>query len=403
MHAFTPPSPLDEHDPATVRLVRWLAIVHACYLFSFEYFTEIETMFALTDSERMFFEKMIFNGMAEFRHVNRIPITTTTNLVGRPEAREVEGPTRTRLSGRLLLNGGGKDGLVSASLLDDSEMSFELFQVGTSAAQASTAKVLHKQPIVFRRHLDSRWMHEGKYQGHRPTSAAIAITAILTAYSAGYKDVIASNESSSNETTLHVDDVSVNHQYTKSYEFEQDISNLLAQHHVPVRYFSLLRPLHELQIVELLHQRPYLHESFVSCNHGFRRGVWCLTCAKCAFIALITTAVSPDLAERALKTERPIALAALHPHIATLVDPALEKPLECVGTLNECQVAAKLILQQHAELLPDSLRELFARTTAHITQPEIDRLRTELNSTHGIPQNEYRSVLEALAQRTSLR
>lgn len=389
-HRFILAPHTTETDTTVRRLARWLAIIHSCYLFSIDYFTELSVDFPMTDAERDFFEKTIFNGMAEFRYVNAIPIATKTSIISQA-ATESPLVSNRPLEGRLLLNGGGKDGLVSASLLQSAELPFELFQIGTGVAQSRAAKALAKTPIVFKRLMDQR-RADGQYQGHCPTSAAIAIAAVLTAYVTGKRDVIASNESSANEPTLELDGIVINHQYSKSLEFEQDINHLLQDHEINVRYFSLLRPLHEVQIVKILESYPDVWQSFISCNHGFRKGYWCMRCAKCAFIALVTTGTSPALARAIFGTDQALATPALLPHVQSLVDPHIIKPLECVGTLTECQVAAHLILQNGTTPLNQELRELFEKTSSHITQEHINDTLHILSVNHLIPQSDYATV-----------
>lgn len=393
-HQFTLPSEVNPGDDAVRRLARWLAVIHSCYLFTIEYFTDIVTDFPLSDEERRFFEKTIYNGMAEFRYVNSLPIDLTTTVRGtgnpQPPAQTFGSP-----SGRLLLNGGGKDGLVSAMLLRDSNLDYELFQIGTGVAQAKAATAIGKTAFVFRREMDEH-RTSGQYKGHCPTSAAIAIAAALTAYTNGKRDVIASNESSANEPTLELDGVVVNHQYSKSVEFEHDINDLLVTCRVPVRYFSLLRPLHELQIITLLATYPDIWTQFISCNHGFRRGYWCMACAKCAFISLVTTAISPALASTVFSTDDALQTPALFDHVASLVDPHITKPLECVGTLIECQVAAKRIAANSEITLSPEMRTLLERTSQHVTDDHADAVLHRLDEHHLIPATDYSLVVELI-------
>jgi hypothetical protein len=393
-HRFALTPHATDTDATVHRLARWLAVIHSCYLFSIDYFTELATDFPLTDAERAFFEKTIFKGMAEFRYVNTIPIATKT-IITTPSTATLATTTARILEGRLLLNGGGKDGLVSASLLRAAGIDFELFQIGTGVAQSRAAKILSKTPVIFQRFMDERRMG-GQYQGHRPTSAAIAIAAILTAYVTGKRDVIASNESSANEPTLEHDGIVINHQYSKSLEFEKDINDLLKGHEIDVRYFSLLRPLHEVQIVKILESYPEVWRSFISCNHGFRKGIWCMKCAKCAFIALVTTGTSPELARAIFETDQALATPALFPHIQSLVDPHIIKPLECVGTLTECQVAAYSILKNPSLTLSPELRNLFEKTSSHITQEHVSATLHMQGTDHLIPHPGYTKALNLM-------
>ena len=62
---------------------------------------------------------------------------------------------------------------------------------------------------------------EGYINGHTPFSAIVAFSSVLTAALNGQKYITLSNENSANEST--VKDSKVNHQYSKSYEFELDL------------------------------------------------------------------------------------------------------------------------------------------------------------------------------------
>lgn len=289
-----------------------------------------------------FFEKLIFNGLAEFRFVNNIPLDTRTTLQPSSLEDRFEDYTGPHLDGRLLLNGGGKDGLTSGALLAAADLPFTLFEVGSGVAQTRTAQKLAVPRLAFKREMDER-RYEGKYRGHFPTSAAIAFSALLTAYVTGNREVIASNENSANEANLELNGIVVNHQYSKSVEFEGDLRELLDGFGLPLRYFSLLRPFHELQIIALFAQHPHLASSFISCNYGYRSGAWCKRCAKCAFIALAFSAVAPQLMHDIFANDQAVTSPELEQHIRELVQPESQKPLECVGTLHECQIAASLI------------------------------------------------------------
>lgn len=393
-HAFIAPAPLDAKDAITRKLVQWLAVIHSMYLFSFGYITDISTTFYLDDDERKFFETLFDNGLAEFRYVNSIPITTKTTVHGKSDS--AAKPTLThppkQLHGRLLLNGGGKDGIVSGQLLESSGLDFKLFQVGKGKAQAMTKHLLGVDSIVFTRKMDERW-RTGKLSGHRATSAAVAIAATLSAYTLGYKDVVTSNESSANDANIAIDGVLINHQYSKSFQFEVDFSDLLSAHSIPVRYFSILRPLHELQIARMLASTPTNAGQFVSCNHGFRKGYWCMRCAKCAFIALILTAVSPDFASATLGTGA-LNKPELLPHISALVSDTNAKPFECVGTLEECRLAAMMILGGNYPLSSE-LRALFNSQTANIDSSDIDRLFASFDVMNRIPRD-YNAAMERM-------
>ncbi|HEY4160873.1 MAG TPA: hypothetical protein VGM08_02305 [Candidatus Saccharimonadales bacterium] len=362
---YTLPHPVQAStDPLTIKLCQWVALSGGFGLFSVEYFDEIVCDFGLTADEVAFFEKILFMGLGEFRLVNNIPLDkhTTVRGIGTPIIVSADAPKGKH--GTLLLNGGGKDGSVSAYLLQQAGISFTWFQRGESVAQRNVAEAWDAPVVKVMRELDPNRQNR-KYAGHRPTSAGIAMVAVLAAHLFGYTEIVASNEASANEGNLTHEGFTVNHQYSKSLEFERDLQTLLRTFHTNIDYFSLLRPLYELQIAQLT---PYLNDkqlaAITSCNHGTKKGYWCLACAKCAFVILAVTASSVKTAEKIWENPAVINTSTLRPYLVELLDPDVTKPLECVGTLAECQLAAHLILEQYPDLLDGQTRKLFEKYAA---------------------------------------
>jgi hypothetical protein len=142
----------------------------------------------------------------------------------------------------------------------------------------------------------------------------------------------------------------VNHQWTKSAEYEQALQEYAARW-LPggPSYCSPLRPLYELQIIRSL--APHMDEYFQtqSCNKLKGRG-WCLCCAKCAWVFLATTALFGR--ETAITKEggdmltNP-ELSGLYLAMAGLDG---DKPFECTGTESEVRSAIVTAAQQGSSL-----------------------------------------------------
>ncbi len=355
------PATLDE---TAMKLCEWMAIITSLSSYSIAYFTEIVCDFPLNSEEIAFFETLFFHGLGEFRLVNNIPLSTRTRLRGNGKRQIIKPPSTRKKSvtqGPLLLNGGGKDGSVSAQLLTESNMPFTWFQRGDSVAQRDVTGVWEAPVFVVTRHLDPKRLNR-RYSGHRPMSAGIAILALLSAHLYNYSDVIASNEASANEGNAEIDGFTVNHQYSKSFAFERDMQHLLDAFGIDVHYFSLLRPLHELQIAFLATRlKPAQLEAITSCNNGTSTGTWCMSCAKCAFVALVITAADPSAAAAIWGDSTALCTPGLRKHLIALLDPGVDKPLECVGTLDECQLAAYLVLARHDLALDEPTRTLLTK------------------------------------------
>jgi hypothetical protein len=82
---------------------------------------------------------------------------------------------------------------------------------------------------------------QGGLNGHVPVTAINSAISTLVAVLGGFDPVVFANERSADEETLTVNGARVNHQYSKSYEFERLFAAAAAE--VGVGYFSLTRQL----------------------------------------------------------------------------------------------------------------------------------------------------------------
>ena len=83
--------------------------------------------------------------------------------------------------------------------------------------------------------------------------------------------------------------MTINHQRSKSFEFEKLFDEYAKKHINPsIQYYSKLRSLFERQITEKFSHHKQYFELFSSCNRNFhlagaRTNRWCLICPKCLF------------------------------------------------------------------------------------------------------------------------
>jgi len=133
----------------------------------------------------------------------------------------------------------------------------------------------------------------------------------------------------------------VNHQWTKSYEFEAAIGGY-RDRWLPgaAGYSSPLRPLYELQIIASLSGDVDAYLRTASCNRA-PAGAWCRSCAKCAWVFLATAALfGHALAIRKIGADMfaDPALAGVYQEMAGLTG---TKPFECTGTEGEVRAAIR--------------------------------------------------------------
>lgn len=192
----------------------------------------------------------------------------------------------------------------------------------------------------------------GALNGHVPVTAIVSMIAVLVAVREDFSAVVMSNENSANTGTLFGGDVGeVNHQYSKSFEFESLLSQELKSCGlVDFEYFSLLRPFSELSICREFAQRGNHFGEFVSCNANFRRSQteagpqWCMRCSKCLFVHL---AMTPFLTEENMMRifgNNPLNDEGLLPLYEALIEvDGKSRPFDCVGGPDESRAAFSML------------------------------------------------------------
>ena len=296
--------------------------------------------FALTESQKAFWKKLYYNGLGEFLYLNGIAVSENELMeieaVGRKVFAEVNLPLEEKT---LVPVGGGKDSVVTLECLRQ-EMPVTPLIVNPRGATLNcvkTAGYKEDEFIVINRTLDPTMLKlnaEGYLNGHTPFSALLAFISILVAFGSRSKYIALSNENSANEST--VPGTNINHQYSKSIEFESDFRNYVAENlNKDVQYFSFLRPLSELQIAKLFSECEAYRSVFRSCNVGSKTDSWCGHCPKCLFTWII---LSPFLSRERLVDifgKDLMSDESLRPIFEELNGTAAVKPFECVGTVEE--------------------------------------------------------------------
>ncbi|HEU4914889.1 MAG TPA: hypothetical protein VFT16_05850 [Candidatus Saccharimonadales bacterium] len=348
-----------------------------------------------------FLGKTYQKGLGELFYVNQLDPNTP---VAFPATMQSKQPVTVHGEGKLIGLGGGKDSLVTVELLRQADQNLATWSLNHQSQLT---------PLVERVGLPHYWVErewdpqlaqlKGKsYSGHVPISAIFACVGAVVCILSGKRDNVVSNEQSANEPTLHYQGVDINHQYSKSQEFEQDFQQILAHNFGDsLRYYSFLRPYSEVRIGELFATIGFekYKDVFSSCNRAFihtsDRMSWCGECSKCAFVYMV---LAPFIKEDDLN--------ALWHGKNLLKDPALEttyrnllgiegdKPLDCVGEVKESREAMHLSQSIYPKLrekyqfelpedysyrtlgsdqMPADVKELFAKVTAPFEQNDGQR------------------------------
>lgn len=307
----------------------------------------------LSRQQKRWWKELYYNGLGEFFYVNEIDEVTVSDFM-EIEAKEKDIEKiylKDDFGGFLVPVGGGKDSVVSLELLKEMEEEVTTFSINRIEATKKVIDVYDEKvgDILIRRKLDQGLIElnkEGYLNGHTPFSAIVAFASSLTALLFKKQYIALSNETSANEST--VINTSINHQYSKSFSFERDFrwyfSELIF---APISYFSLLRPLSELQIAKLFAKYEKYHKIFRSCNAGSKEGIWCRSCSKCLFVYII---LAPFLSEEALVEifeENLLDKESLDVYFRELTGLNENKPFECVGTRREVLASVKHVLLEN--------------------------------------------------------
>ena len=349
-------SPLED-DPAFWRLIFSLGMAELVSYWKIACPPKVRLCDKLIDKEQEdWWKRLYFGGLGEFFYRNGIETDFDSFMQFEYEdppyyAIDPEQPAqRTDLSGYLIPVGGGKDSIVTLNLLKDQLANAYAYQINhrdSSEKAALLAGIPKERILEVKRTLDPNMLRlnkEGYLNGHTPFSAIVAFSAALTAYVNGLKAVILSNESSASEST--VSEAEVNHQYSKSYQFERDFSEYEQKYlRCGVQYFSLLRPLTEFQIARYFAALPTAyHEIFRSCNAGAKQDKWCGHCAKCLFVTVILSPFLPyQEIVRIIGTDM-LNQADNLPVLQELCGALPNKPFECVGSRKEVNIALCLAI-----------------------------------------------------------
>jgi UDP-N-acetyl-alpha-D-muramoyl-L-alanyl-L-glutamate epimerase len=306
----------------------------------------------------------------------------------------------------LAFSGGGKDSLVALKLLERGGLSFATLGYahsiyGPAAPQhallerlsATSSRARAERQWVVDDFLDSPVLALRPELGVKSLLAAETPASLFAtlplALARGYRGLVLAHEASANASNLVWRGEEVNHQWGKSWEAEVLLDAYVREELLAdVRYFSVLQPVHDEVIFELLARDAALFPLTHSCNV---RKPWCGACAKCAYVWLQASAhLPPAIVEAAFRDdlgERPENDRILR----ELLGLAGHMPFECVGSVDEARLALSLVprpLGPRLECMANEIGPIDARALA--------RPFVALGERHGMPAHVAEVVMPQL-------
>lgn len=337
---------------------------------------------------------------AQWRYENDLPHERGPEIL-QPAVDGVAAPVeRTHAAADLLLLcGGGKDSLVSMKLLERagqaySSLAYSSSVYGTAGPQHELIDGLLDHGTPRRRHrqwiydslIDAPVLELGSAMGLRGMTAAETPSSIFAALpialAHGYGHLVVGHERSANVGNLvwQATGEEVNHQWGKSFEAEELLTNYVREHLVQdVAYWSILQPIYDVVIFNLLRRDLDAVPATHSCNV---RKPWCGRCPKCAYVGLGYLAYLP--VEQAMSIFGGNLLDAEDNLLSYRQMLGLEEhtPFECIGQVPEARLAFELCRRKG---VGGRAMEIYAAAFPHLEmEPILQQFLVVDRSSHAI-------------------
>lgn len=351
---FARPNPIANYNPALLDHALFLAFM----LIGTSYYkahptTSVELSQPIDEFQAQFFNAVYQEGLSQFAFENQLTRSDLAHFVAAPDY-QAPTPLPYTSQGVLALQSGGKDSLLTATLLNEQNINFTPWFVGYGNHNHPSIidEVSDQSLQIVERQIDHAGLQKtaGK-NGHVPITYIVMSLALVQAILNGNNTVITSVAREGDEPHGMIDDLPVNHQWSKSWSAEQLFAKYVATYISPDLHIgSPLRKYSELKVAELFAKKCWQKygDKFSSCNRAnYKQGsnsqklTWCGDCAKCAnsyllfcpFLpaeTLTATFAGQDLFTSPRLTETFKGLLGVD---------GVMKPFECIGTIDELRYA----------------------------------------------------------------
>ncbi len=297
---------------------------------------------------------------AQWRWQHDLPDYAGPAFVDAPDAAHAHDPAPVQIPPGpvelLAFCGGGKDSLVALRLLERARLPFATLGYAHAVygnAEHQHALIDRVGEVSARVRAERQWVLDDFLDAPvarlRPSlgvrsllageTPASVFAALPVALARGYRGLVVAHEASANASNLTwaATDEQVNHQWGKGWQAEQLLDGYIGRElFANLRYFSVLQPVHDEVIFELLARDAALAPLTHSCN---QRKPWCGECAKCVYVWLQMAAhLPPEIVHATFGGdlgERP----ANQRWLREMLGLAEHTPFECVGSAAEARLA----------------------------------------------------------------
>ena len=330
---------------------------------------EIDLDTPLAKNQAEFFTTVYQDGLSQYAYENHLSRKDLAHFRS-----SVENSTSSKSydgKGILALQSGGKDSLLTASLLKKSAQNYSFWYLGSSEKHPEVLNSLPSALQTATRKIDLENLKKsGGKNGHVPVTYIVQSLALIQAILNGQNTVYTSigHEGAEPATVITGEDgepdLPVNHQWSKTWEAELLFSDYVHTYiSTDLTIGSPLRKYSELKIAELFAENCWneFGHKFSSCNvanyhqkNDNSELKWCGKCSKCANSYLL---FAPFVSQPELDS--------LFENNSLFQEPSLEqdfkgllgldgvlKPFECVGETDELRKAYHLRQSPAENFLP---------------------------------------------------
>ncbi|MGB0385661.1 MAG: hypothetical protein ACPGWR_12640 [Ardenticatenaceae bacterium] len=307
-----------------------------------------------------FWQKISHRAWTEWRYDEKLPHYKGPVFTSEPVATTGD-PVELKTEGVEVLSfcGGGKDSLVSMKLLERAEVPYSSLVYshsiyGTAQYQHDLIDGLLDHCATHKRHqisvydsfVDSPVLSLYPEYGVSSLKAAetpsTTFAALPIVLQHGYTYMVRGHEHSANVGNLIWDATGedVNHQWGKSLEAELLINDYLQKELLTnLSYFSILQPIYDVVIFNLLRQDVHALANTHSCNYG---KPWCKKCAKCAYVWLNYMAYLPPSAVDPIFNVNLFDMEENQLWFYQMLGLGEHTPFDCIGQIDESRLAFEL-------------------------------------------------------------
>ena len=308
--------------------------------------------------QAQFFNAVFQDGLSQFAFENKLTRDDLAHFVATGDAVPAVAYSGT---GIIALQSGGKDSLLTASMLIEKGISFTPWYITNNPSHPAILDDLGASLRTLTRAVDVPAIKvaiaEGGKNGHIPVTYMVMSFALIDAVLTNKNTVLVSIGHEGDEPHEHIGDMPVNHQWSKTWPAEEQFAEYVKRYISPDLHIgSPLRGFSELRVAELFANHAWMKfgHRFSSCNvANYKQGtdnthlIWCGECPKCAnSFLLFAPFVAPSELESIFGGQNLFIKPSLTETFKGILGvEGVMKPFECIGETTELQRAYYMALE----------------------------------------------------------